>query len=392
MGCLVRFVAGLILMLLLLLAVRRVTERAGAIPPPSIGERDTVVDGIRWRSRERTGESGNTIIYVHGFLSSSATWRQVLTLAAPGHPAIAPDLPGSGFSDRPWPYDYTVPAQALALWRYLDARGVGRVVLVGNSLGGAVALFAAAQKPERVAALVLVDSAYPQVDIPLGFRALRTPIAGEIEMGLLCRPVMREVLKRRIYARPERVTEAVVSDWWDPVPVPGTRRAALAAIRTSREGYANLEKRITMPTLILWGKEDRLLPASEGLSLSQAIPGARLVVLPDAGHVPEEERPRDFAAAVGEFVEGVEAAPLRRRPARRRAGAIRRVPLHLIGCRRQGHAEGETEDDGAVLQIGRDGPAVADLIRDLVTELFLASRRSPARDAPEPGPRGPCVQ
>ena len=258
---------------------------------------------MRWRSRERPGGTGETVVYVHGFLSSSATWKKTLPIAAPERPEIAVDLPGAGFSDRPWPFDYTVPAQAIRLWRYLDARGVARVVLVGNSLGGAVAMFAAAQAPERTAALVLVDSASPRVHVPWPFRILRTPVAGELELELFCRPVMREALKRRVYARPERVTEAVVADWWDPIPVPGTRRAALAGLRTSARGYEDLAKRLTMPTLVVWGREDRMLPSSEGLRLSEEIANAKLVVLPDAGHVPQEETPREFAETLGTFLE-----------------------------------------------------------------------------------------
>ncbi|MGH9369774.1 MAG: alpha/beta fold hydrolase, partial [Thermoanaerobaculia bacterium] len=202
----------------------------------------------------------------------------------------------------PWPYDYTVAAQALHLWRYLDVRQIGRVVLVGNSLGGAVVLIAAAARPERVAGLVLVDAASPRLEIPWQFDVMRTPLAGEVELELLCRPVMRQALRYRLYARAERVTEKTVSDWWDPVPVPGTRRAALAAIRSSRRGYEDMTARITAPTLVLWGKEDRLLPLSAGVALAQEIRGARFLALPDAGHVLQEETPEEFSIAVARFL------------------------------------------------------------------------------------------
>jgi pimeloyl-ACP methyl ester carboxylesterase len=242
------------------------------------------------------------VVYVHGFLSSSATWKKILAAASAGRRAIAVDLPGAGFSDRPWPYDYAAGAQALHLWRYLDARGIGRVVLVGNSLGGAVALLAAAARPDRVAALVLVDSAWPGLEIPWQFRVMRAPIAGEVEMELLCRPVMELALRRRVYARADRVTEETVSDWWDPVPVPGTRRAALAAIRSSPAGYEDVARRIAAPTLVLWGKQDRMLPLSAGAALAEEIPAARFVALPDAGHVPQEETPEAFARTVSAFL------------------------------------------------------------------------------------------
>jgi len=98
----------------------------------------------------------------------------------------------------------------------------------------------------------------------------------------------------------------VDDDWWS-VRVPGTRRAALAAVRSSSRGYEGLLARIRVPTLVLWGKEDRILPPQEGLRLATEIPGAHLVVLPDTGHIPHEETPEQFSSAVRQFLD--EASP-----------------------------------------------------------------------------------
>lgn len=216
------------------------------------------------------------------------------------------DLPGWGFSDRPWPYDYTVGGQALHLLRYLEERGVRRAVLVGNSLGGGVCLVAAAASPERVAALVLVDSVFPGQRIPPGFRTLRTPLLGELQLEFLIRPVMAYTLRHRLYAHAERVTEETIDDWWDPIPVPGTRRAALNAVRSRDRGLERILASIRLPTLVLWGKEDRLLPPSEGLRLASEIHDARFLALPGAGHLPQEEVPGEFARAVAGFLTELE--------------------------------------------------------------------------------------
>lgn len=306
LGCLVRSLGALILLLALAIVARRVTEAAPAIPAPGPGERDTVVDGVRWRSREALGTPGRVpVVYVHGFLSSSSTWKRVLTPASAGRDGIAVDLPGAGFSDRPWPWDYTVFGQARHLLRYLDARGWRRVVLVGNSLGGAVCEAVAVARPERVAGLVLVDAASPRMRVPLGFRLLRTPVVGDLQLELLVRPVMGYTLRHRLYARPERVTEETVDDWWRPVPVPGTRRAAIEGVRTSFRGTEGLVEKIRLPTLVVWGMEDALLPAAQGLDLAAAIAGARYVALPDAGHLPQEEVPGEFSSAVAAFLRGL---------------------------------------------------------------------------------------
>jgi pimeloyl-ACP methyl ester carboxylesterase len=286
------------------IAVRRALEKPSPLPPPAANERDTVVGGVRWRSREKPGAGGEPVVFVHGFLSSSSTWDAVLSSAG-SRPAIALDLPGTGFSDRPWPHDYTVGGAAADLLAYLEARRLGPAVLVGNSLGGAVCMVAAAARPDRVRALVLVDSASPQTRIPPGFILLRTPLVGELQLELLTRPVMEYTLRHRLYARADRVTEKTIDAWWRPITVPGTRRAALAAIRTTRRGYEGLARRIGVPTLVLWGREDRLLPASEGLELAKAIADARLVVIPDAGHLPQEEQPEEFRRALAGFLAGL---------------------------------------------------------------------------------------
>jgi pimeloyl-ACP methyl ester carboxylesterase len=301
MGCLVRLAGSLLLFLALAILARRILESPAPILPPGPGERDTAVDGVRWRSREVAG-SGLPVLYVHGLLSTSASWKRALAPASGGRPAVAVDLPGFGLSDRPWPYDYTVGGQAEALLRYLDARGFDRVVLVGNSLGGAVCLFVAAARPSRVAALVLVGSASPVSTIPWNFRLLRAPVVGEIEMELLIRPVVELGLRHRLFARGERVTQEEVDEDWRSIRVPGTRRAALAAVRSSSRGYEGYLARIRIPTLVLWGKDDRILPPEDGLRLATAIPGAHLVVLPDTGHVPQEETPEEFSHAVSQFL------------------------------------------------------------------------------------------
>jgi pimeloyl-ACP methyl ester carboxylesterase len=276
-------------------------------PPPGPGERDTVVDGVRWRSREASG-AGDPLLFVHGHVASSASWKHVLASAGGGRPGIAVDVPGFGASDRPWPYDYTVEGEAGSLVAFLDARGIDRAILVGNSLGGAAAMLVAARHPERVPALVLVAAASAETPIPWPVALLRTRGLGELALALSTRRTVAVGLRRRMYARASRVTEDAIDDAWGPLTIPGTRRAALRAIRTDPSGFVGLEARISVPTLVVWGEEDRMIPVAEGPRLAARIPGARLVVIPDAGHLPMREQPERFSEAVREFLEGLGSA------------------------------------------------------------------------------------
>jgi pimeloyl-ACP methyl ester carboxylesterase len=297
-----RTAAALVALLLLAIAGRRLLEKPATIPPPGSGERDTIVDGVRWRTREVEGDEAEPVVFIHGLIASSKSWEKVIKSAAAGRHAIAVDLPGSGFSDRPWPYDYTVGGQSAHLLRFLEVRGISRAVLVGNSMGGAVALVTAAARRDRVGALVLVDAAWPRAQIPWTIETLRTPLLGEIIMELYTRPVMGWGLRHRLFSDPAKVNDQVLDRYWRPVTVPGTRRAALAGVRSSVSGSDTIMDKIHMPTLVVWGEQDRLLPPDEGRRLAAAIPGSILSILPRAGHMPQEEQPAAFSKAVSEFL------------------------------------------------------------------------------------------
>jgi pimeloyl-ACP methyl ester carboxylesterase len=278
--------------------------RRGALPPPGPGQTDTLVGGVRWRSRELPGK-GDPVLFVHGLLASSATWENVLEAASAGRPAIAVDLPGFGCSERPWPYDYSAGGEARSLLEFLDARGIGRAVLVGSSLGGATAMLVAAGHPDRVAALVLVAPATPESRVGWPVRLIQAPVVGEVALALASRPIVAYGLRRWLFADAGRVTAHAIDDAWFPLTIPGTRRAALLAVRSERRRYLGLEARIRVPTLIVWGREDRVIPAAESERLRSRIAGSRLVVLPDAGHLSQREQPQAFSRVVAEFVSGL---------------------------------------------------------------------------------------
>ena len=203
-------------------------------------------------------------------------------------------------------------------------------------------MLVAAEHPERVTALVLVAPATPETPIAWAERALRTPVLGEIAMALANRPMVAFGLRHRLFAGAGRVTEQAIDDAWFPLTVPGTRRAALAAIRSDPRPYLGLEARVRAPTLIVWGREDRLIPVER----RRTAPGAHSRL---EAHCPSRRRPPFPARAARSLL-------TRRRAVPRGRGAAVSVsgpgPARATGVARAGHRSSRRST-------GRNLPGVA---------------------------------
>ena len=251
--------------------------------------------------------SGPSVVLLHGFASSLYTWKDVLPALAADHDVIALDFPGFGGSQVPRPLDAaTFPGVVLAV---MDQLGVRRASLVGNSLGGAVAVGIAADHPERVDRLVLVDSAgfnFAPRDRPLLLRLVGAPGMASLLERLPIRRRMVEAGLRQVFANDALVTRERVDEYTVPMLRPGAVRAAsevLGRLAPSEFPVA----RVRVPTLVIWGREDRWIPLAHAGRFVAAIPGSRLEVIDACGHVPQEEQPAAVAALLARFL----AAPAR---------------------------------------------------------------------------------
>jgi pimeloyl-ACP methyl ester carboxylesterase len=266
-----------------------------------------------WRAFRMVG-SGPPLLLIHGIGDSSETWLEVIPELARRHTVIAPDLLGHGESAKPRA-DYTVAAYACGMRDLLSVLDVDRVTVVGHSLGGGIALQFAYQFPERCERLVLVGSGGigPEVH-PL----LRIAAAPGAELGLsvaasapvraamrLAAPVLRStgatrlgpdfgyVLKRYRALRP--------------------RHARQAFLRTLRAGVDVRGQVITMldrcylaaalPTLIVWGRRDGVIPLRHARVAHEAMPGSRLEVFDRSGHFPHHDEPARFVAVMEDFLD-----------------------------------------------------------------------------------------
>jgi pimeloyl-ACP methyl ester carboxylesterase len=252
-----------------------------------VSERSGEIDGrpIFWRSGEPTGEDGAVPLYLHGVPTSSDDWIAFLERTG----GLAPDLPGFGRSGKAGDLRYTIGEYDAFIERFLDERGVERVKLVVHDWG-AVGLAFAQRLPERIERLVVINA------VPLlpGYRwhriarLWRTPILGELMMGSTGRFTLR-VISRESNVTPGPMPE----EWIEGVLAhfdQGTQRAILRLYRSSPpDVLAAAGSRlaaIKAPALVVWGMRDPYLPARFGSQYASALPNARLLELPGAGHWP----------------------------------------------------------------------------------------------------------
>ena len=268
------------------------------------------IEGVRVHYLEAGRPQAPALVLIHGFCTSTFVWREVIVpLAEAGFRVVAPDLLGFGFSAKPADGEYTIEAQARLIVGLLDALGVGRASLVGSSYGGAVAAVCALDFPARVERLVLVGAVANDDILRRPLVALASkPLLGELFTPLVLDA--RQIMKRRVlraYARRQGVAfdKARVLAHQRHLKAADTHRAALRMLRRWRASRVEQEaQRLRQPVLLVWGERDEDVPLSAGERLHALIPRSRLLVFRGAGHLPQEERPREFVEVVTEFCRG----------------------------------------------------------------------------------------
>lgn len=244
---------------------------------------------------------GPPVVLVHGFASSLETWAAVIPELKKSHRVLALDLKGFGWTDRPQG-DYSPLAQAKLILALMDAKGIDRAAVVAHSWGASVALALALEAPERVSRLALYDAWVYESQLPTFFQFAKAPALGELLFGLFYGERSDERMALAFYD-PKFVTEKLVEDVEKALQRPGTRAAALAAVRGQR--YAEVEERyrtVAVPTLLLWGREDLTTPVSIGERLVRQLPQSRLVIYPRCGHFPMLEAAPESTRELAEFL------------------------------------------------------------------------------------------
>ena len=256
--------------------------------------RHVVVNGNRIAYRDE-GE-GEILLLVHGVAGNSATWRDVIAELAQDFHVIAPDLLGHGQSDKPRS-DYSLGGYAVWLRDFLDALGIPRATVIGQSLGGGIALQLAYQHRQRCERLVLISSSGLEPELSWPLRALSAPGAELVLPVVAPQPVLDAGNRIRALMASAGVRHSGGDELWDLLSSLSDGATRHAFLRTLRSVVDYRDQTVTamnrldlaaqLPVQLIWGERDRVMPIAHGYAAHKALPGSRLAVLAGVGHFPD---------------------------------------------------------------------------------------------------------
>jgi pimeloyl-ACP methyl ester carboxylesterase len=245
------------------------------------------------------------IILLHGTSASLHTWDGWVRALEQDRRVIRVDMPGFGLTGPAPDGNYTIEAYVRFATAVLDHFGIAHCVLAGNSFGGWVAWETALAQPARVNALILVDSAGYSIrseSVPIGFRIAKIPVLNRLMEVTLPRGMVESSV-RNVYGDPDKVTPELVDRYYDITLRQGNRESLVQRFAQAPLGIDEGRiKELKVPTLILWGGRDRLIPLEYAGLFNRDIAGSELVVFDDLGHVPQEEDAARTVSAAKAFL------------------------------------------------------------------------------------------
>jgi pimeloyl-ACP methyl ester carboxylesterase len=253
--------------------------------------------------RDQGPRDGFPIILLHGSNASLHTWEPWVERLKGQYRVVTFDFPAHGLSGPVPSRSYTSDDYVAITEKVVAHLGLQRFALGGNSMGGGVAWRYTAAHPDKVAALILVDAAgrpptKPNDSMPLGFRIANTPILRDIAATVTPRSLLESSFKQSVSVQ-SIATPAMIDRYWELLRYPGNRQATLDRFGGYRPAaQTDALRSITSPTLILWGRDDKVIPVDSAAWFSQQMPNARVTILEDVGHIPMEEAPDRALAPV----------------------------------------------------------------------------------------------
>jgi len=306
-------VFGIILLLLLVVPfLIPVPPLENTVPAEQLTDPDSKfieVNGVNVHYKTY-GQGELTFILLHGFGASLFSWHEVTAPLSDYGTVIAYDRPAFGLTERPMEWDsenpYSQQSQVELVIGLMDALGIEKAILVGNSAGGTISMLAALQYPERVQALILVD---PAVYAGGGAPAWVRPVLKTPQMNRLGPLVARQLQAQGVefiktaWHDPLKITPETFEGYQKPLQAENWDKALwFLTVASQESGLAERLDELTLPTLVITGDDDRIVPTEQSLRLADELPNADLRVIAQSGHLPHEEHPDLFMQAVTEFL------------------------------------------------------------------------------------------
>lgn len=279
-------------------------------PTPRFAE---TADGMSVHYRDQGCRDCPVVLLVHGTNASLQTFEPLVRSLGNRYRIISYDQPGHGLTGPHPGDDYSASGMIEAVEAVIDAAGVERFAIAGNSMGGWVAWRYVLARPENISGLILIDAtgapASPNAEKArpyLGARIMRSSVGRFLGQLVTPRFLIRQSLLDSV-AEEAFVTEEMVDRYWELLRYPGNRRAAGLLATADREpGYGQRLSEITLPTLILWGAEDKVVPADNARTFHDMIPNSDLQIFDGVGHLPMEEAPERTAIAIDAFLSEIQ--------------------------------------------------------------------------------------
>lgn len=284
-------------------------------PPQELADPDSVfleINGLDVHLK-RSGQGEPVFILLHGFGASTFSWREVIDPLSEYGVVIAYDRPAFGLTERPLNWEganpYTQESNIDLLLGLMDEMGIEQAILVGNSAGGTLGTAFTLEHPNRVQALIQVNAAIYQTrpDVPILNWLFSTPQVDHIG-PLIARRLaggQGDAFIRSAWSDPSQVEEnpEIIAGYRRPLMADNWDRALWEHTKAaSAPGLAERLIDIQVPTLVIAGADDQIVPLEASLRLAEDIPGTSLVVIENCGHLPQEECPVDFLAAIDNFI------------------------------------------------------------------------------------------
>ena len=257
--------------------------------------------------------AGDPVLCIHGFGASLFSWRNFVAPVSQHYQLILIDLKGHGNSPKPPDSHYSTKDHADLIFKFVMDHDLRNLTLVGNSFGGALALLLSImlleKEPGRLRSLVLIDAGAYKEYIPGYVKILSVPIIGAAAIYLIPAKWMAKTILKMAYYDPGKITEEQINAYAAPIASPGGKHALLETgkqiIPPNIDELTAKYKDINVPTLILWGRQDKVIDPVVGTLLDQAIPNSTLKSIDHCGHVPQEEMPEATVPLVLDFLAGL---------------------------------------------------------------------------------------